>query len=234
MPVACITKRLSRTDVGESRTHQSGVLIPVADGRRLFPEPFGEPQGEWFVCQDHTGRKWRFKFQHRVKRSESRITYITRYIRQYLIRSGDAITICEPANIGAPYSIYFIADNAPPWRGGEEEGEGFQVRDEGAEQYVWVNRYERDPRNRKAAIQAHGVRCFGCRMEMAEVYGEIAKGYIHIHHVKPLSTMQGARPDIEDLVPLCPNCHAIVHLAKKPLSIKELKELIRQQQGRST
>ena len=85
--------------------------------------------------------------------------------------------------------------------------------------------------NRRAAIQRHGVQCFGCRREMAEMYGKIAKGYIHIHHVKPLATLQNAHFDIKDLVPLCPNCHAIVHLENPPLSIERLKKLIRQQQG---
>ena len=229
MPLTRITKRLSRTDVGESRTHQSGILIPVAEGRRIFPEPFGSPHGEWFDCQDHTGRMWRFKFHHRAKKSESRITYITSYIRQYLIRSGDTIAIFAPVGDGTPYTISFVAGVSPLWREGEEVDEGFQVRDEGAAQHVWVNRYERDQRNRQAAIRKHGVRCFGCRVEMAEVYGEIAKGYIHIHHVKPISAVQGARPQINDLVPLCPNCHAIVHLENPPISINRLKELIRQQ-----
>ena len=110
----------------------------------------------------------------------------------------------------------------------------FEAREEGAVQRLPVNRYERDSKNRHAAIRHHGVRCFGCRMEMAEVYGEIARGYIHIHHVKPISEMQGDCPDINDLVPLCPNCHAIVHLENPPISINRLKELIQQQRRGKT
>ena len=228
MPVACITKLLSRTDVGESHTHQSGILIPVADGRQIFPEPFGDPQGEWFNCEDHTGRVWRFKFQHRVKASESRITHTTSYIRQYLIRAGDTISICEPPSEGAPYTISFAPEDVVPWREGEED---IEVGEEGSAKRILVNRYERDPKNRQSAIKQHGIRCFGCRMEMAEVYGEIAKGYIHIHHVKPISAMQAARPNINDLVPLCPNCHAVVHLEKPPMPINKLKQLIQQHRG---
>ena len=232
MSESCVTKSLSRTDVAESSTHQSGILIPVADGRRLFPEPFGEPEGELFDCRDHAGRSWRFKFHHRVKPSESRITLVTPYIRRYLIRSGDTITICRPAKEGDPYTVSFAPGDAgdeDPWQRGEEV---FEAREEGAVQRLSVNRYERDSKNRRAAIRRHGVRCFGCRMEMAEVYGEIARGYIHIHHVKPISEMQGDRPDINDLVPLCPNCHAIVHLENPPISINRLKELIRRQRQR--
>ena len=171
---------------------------------------------------------WRFKFQHKVKASESRITYITRYIQQYLIRSGDTITIAAPVAAGDPYRISF-APEANTWQlDGEEKLEGHE---EGSARTIRVNHYERDPRNRQAAIQAHGVRCFGCRLEMAEVYGQIAKGYIHVHHVKPLAANNPTRPSVDDLVPLCPNCHAVVHLEDPPISINRLKALIRQQRG---
>ena len=107
---------------------------------------------------------------------------------------------------------------------------------EGARRTIQVNRYERDSKNRKEAIKEHGVRCFGCDIKMEEMYGKIARGFIEIHHVKPISTVpEGYRPNINDLVPLCPNCHAVVHLEasrqksskKLPLSIDKLKELIK-------
>ena len=232
MPVVSISKTLSRTDAGESKTHQSGILIGVNDGRRLFPAPFGESKGgDAFECRDHTGRVWNLKFFHRAKPSESRITPLSQYIREYGIRSGDSVTICRPAKDGDPYTIEFETPDVEVRLEGEED---FLPGSEGGVQRVSVNKHERDPRNRKAAIRKHGVRCFGCRMEMAEVYGKIAEGFIHIHHVVPLSEMKGARPDIEDLVPLCPNCHSIVHLQKEPMSIPDLKNRIRQQQGKST
>ena len=185
MPVASITKRLSKTDVGESHTHQSGILVPVAEGREIFPEPLGSPEGDWFDCQDHTGRVWRFKFHHRAKQSESRITGTPDYVRQYRIRSGDSITIGAPATEGAPYTISFAVDDVPLWREGEEIEEAEEAEDteegregwaEGASQRLWVNRYERDPRNRQAAIQQHGVRCLGCDVEMAEVTSDTEAG----------------------------------------------------------
>ena len=105
---------------------------------------------------------------------------------------------------------------------------------EGAVRQRRVNWYERDPKNRKSAIKKHGVRCLGCDLEMEERYGKIAKGFIHVHHAKPLSTVpEDYQPDIDDLVPLCPNCHAVVHLRerrskkKRPLTIKELQARVR-------
>ena len=63
---------------------------------------------------------------------------------------------------------------------------------------------------------------------MEEMYGKIAIGFIEIHHVKPISTVpERYRPDIDDLVPLCPNCHAVVHLKTRPISIAKLKRMIK-------
>ena len=77
------------------------------------------------------------------------------------------------------------------------------------------------------AIKRHGTQCFGCKLTMRERYGEIAEGFIHIHHTKPLATVRGSTtPDLEDLVPLCPNCHAVVHLHDPPLTIDQLRECI--------
>ena len=226
MRVKPLKKVLSRTDTGESRTHQSGVLIPVNDGERLFPAPMGRGGGSAFKCQDQAGRLWTFRFYHKAKKSESRITYITPYFRQYLLRSGDTMILWPPCDKGDPYRIDFHASSLAPVDGEEV----FDVHTEGAVRTIKVNQYERDPHNRKSAIKQHGVRCFGCRVEMAETYGEIARGYIHIRHTKPFACLQSAKkPNINDLVPLCPNCHAVVHLADPPLTINALKDIIRGQ-----
>ena len=98
---------------------------------------------------------------------------------------------------------------------------------EGHVQTVYVNRYERDPRNRREAIKKHGTQCFGCRSSLRDRYGEIAEGFIHIHHTKPLAAVHGPiTPDLDDLIPLCPNCHAVVHLQDPALTIDELRECI--------
>ena len=111
---------------------------------------------------------------------------------------------------------------------GPESKKSRKMAPEGAEQTSLVTRYERNRSNREKAIKEHGVKCRGCGITLEEMYGEIAKGRIHIHHVKLISAVpEGSQPDIDDLVPLCPNCHAVVHLKRPPLSIDELKALIR-------
>lgn len=99
---------------------------------------------------------------------------------------------------------------------------------EGAKMSVEVNRYERSPVNRAACLAHFGATCQGCGFAFSNFYGQIAEGYIEVHHLTPVSEMgEGyvVNP-MEDLVPLCGNCHAVVHRREPPLAIDELRELI--------
>src|SRR5688572_8977372 len=58
---------------------------------------------------------------------------------------------------------------------------------EGAKMAVTVNRYERDPMNRTACITHFGSRCQICDLDFGATYGPHAVGYIHVHHITPLS-----------------------------------------------
>ena len=98
---------------------------------------------------------------------------------------------------------------------------------EGAKKTVVVNKYERSRINRSACINHYGPICKVCDFDFEKVYGEIGKGYIHVHHIVPVSDMGGeyVLNPIKDLIPLCPNCHAMVHKKEPPLSIEELKTI---------
>jgi predicted HNH restriction endonuclease len=104
---------------------------------------------------------------------------------------------------------------------------------EGAVRTITVNAYERDPEARDRCIAAHGTDCHGCRMNFGAVYGSIAEGYIHVHHLRPLSEVREAHAvdPVADLRPVCPNCHAVLHRRVPVLSIEELRELIAQQRS---
>ena len=99
---------------------------------------------------------------------------------------------------------------------------------EGAVSQVLVNRYERDPRNRKAAIALHGKICMACGFNFGEIYGELGDDFIVVHHLTPISAMDEdyvVDPE-KDLVTICANCHAMVHRRNPPLTINELKRLL--------
>lgn len=99
---------------------------------------------------------------------------------------------------------------------------------EGAKQVVTVNRYERNPKARLECLKKHGYKCKVCDFSFAEMYGDIGRKFIHVHHIKPLA---GIEKDYEvnpakDLVPVCPNCHAMLHTKNPPLSVYELKAVL--------
>ena len=96
---------------------------------------------------------------------------------------------------------------------------------EGASTTVEVNKYERSRINRSACVNHYGPICQACNFNFEETFGEIGKGYIHVHHIIPVSEMGGeyVLNPIKDLIPLCPNCHAMVHRNEPPFSIDELR-----------
>lgn len=100
---------------------------------------------------------------------------------------------------------------------------------EGAKMRIEINRYERDRRNRAAALAIHGYRCMACGTDMAELYGPVAEGLIEVHHIVPVSAVgPGYIIDPKsDLAPLCPNCHSVAHRRTPPYSIQELQNMYR-------
>lgn len=99
---------------------------------------------------------------------------------------------------------------------------------EGAKLRVEVNRYERHPVNRAACIEHYGLTCQCCGFDFQRVYGLLGEGYIEVHHRTPVSRMgPGYLVDpVNDLIPLCANCHAAVHRNDPPATVDELKALI--------
>lgn len=102
---------------------------------------------------------------------------------------------------------------------------------EGKKKARFSSYYERNPFYRNKAIEIHKLSCLGCGFNFESFYGELGKGYIHVHHNKPISETGPTRINPQtDLAPLCPNCHAMIHRNKNhTLSIVELKEIIKNQ-----
>ena len=110
----------------------------------------------------------------------------------------------------------------------EQSQEDSYYKDGKVIQY-YGTRYERNPVNRVRAIEIHGTSCKACGFNFEEIYGERGKDFIEIHHRKPLFTL-GKESDIDpanDLVPVCSNCHQMIHRKKdNVLDIDELKEIL--------
>jgi predicted restriction endonuclease len=99
---------------------------------------------------------------------------------------------------------------------------------EGAKRQVTVNAFERNPKARQECIKYYGTKCNICNFDFEKQYGEIGKGFIHIHHIKPLSEINEEYEvnPIQDLRPVCPNCHAMIHKRNPPYSMEEIQSLL--------
>jgi HNH endonuclease len=99
----------------------------------------------------------------------------------------------------------------------EELPDGLKYQ-EGAVQEIKVNRFERDKNARNKCLSHYGCVCQICRMKLTDVYGIAAENLIHVHHIIPISEVGEAYivDPIADLIPVCPNCHAVIHSRNPP------------------
>lgn len=99
---------------------------------------------------------------------------------------------------------------------------------EGAKRQVRVNAYERNPKARAACLAHHGYDCSVCGLNFEKRYGDLGRNFIHVHHLKPLSLTDGkySLDPVTDLRPVCPNCHAMLHIGAQVLSIEELRSIV--------
>jgi 5-methylcytosine-specific restriction protein A len=109
-----------------------------------------------------------------------------------------------------------------------DEIAGSATYGEGAVKQVSVNAYERSAKAVSDCKAHYGTSCVICGFDFGKVYGEIGRGYIHVHHLVQLADIaKDYKVDpIKDLRPVCPNCHSILHQRRPPLSIDELKKII--------
>jgi 5-methylcytosine-specific restriction protein A len=100
---------------------------------------------------------------------------------------------------------------------------------EGARLTVEVNRYERSPANRASCLAYYGTTCQACGFDFSRAYGSLGEGFIEVHHRLRVSDM-GAEyfvNPIKDLVPVCANCHAMLHRRTPPMTVEELRSVLR-------
>jgi 5-methylcytosine-specific restriction protein A len=99
---------------------------------------------------------------------------------------------------------------------------------EGKTKKVLINSYERNPIARKKCLEHYGLNCQACGFNFEETFGEIGKNFIHVHHKIDISTIgkEYSVNPINDLIPVCPNCHSMLHKKKPAYTIEELKQIL--------
>lgn len=99
---------------------------------------------------------------------------------------------------------------------------------EGATRRVVVNQYERSAPARAACIAHYGLKCAVCGMDFETVYGPEAAGLIHVHHLREIAGIGAAYQvdPVQDLRPVCPNCHAAIHRGNPIHGIDAVREML--------
>jgi hypothetical protein len=113
------------------------------------------------------------------------------------------------------------------------------VIEEGARRIKNVQVYERSRKLREVAInrctKKDHIQCSVCSFDFYAVYGKRGRGYIEIHHQKPIVQYEDQDTDkfieqaLQNVAPVCANCHRMIHREKNaPMSVEELKQLVEQ------
>lgn len=108
----------------------------------------------------------------------------------------------------------------------EEEPSNKKMR-EGRPKTMKINVYERSRKARDACIAKYSPVCSICGFDFETTFGVLGKGFIHVHHLKNLSSIgkDYVVDPVKDLRPICPNCHAMVHRGTHSYGLKRLDEI---------
>ncbi|GMQ64598.1 HNH endonuclease [Vallitalea maricola] len=180
-----------------------------------FMSMFGGQSGrDYFIFKDMTSREWftevcndtgRKNLAWRDEKANEAVRINPKYVSQGIIDMNDR-----------PYGSL------------TDEEELHYKLIEGARKQIIVNAYERNKVARDKCIEYYGLSCSACGIVLENVYGEIARDFIHVHHIKPLHEIDSVYTvdPINDLRPVCPNCHAVIHRYKNAIGVSELKDII--------
>lgn len=137
---------------------------------------------------------------------------------------------CGVLQIGNDWYATEFGDDDEAEIGLAEELDAPERYSEGARKQIYVNAIERSAKARAACVRHHGLDCVVCGFNFERRFGVIGENFIHVHHLVPVATSQGEREidPVSDLVPVCPNCHAMIHRVSPPLEIGQLRELLRE------
>ena len=202
---------------------RSSVLKAIAEYDRLGSEEFLRTHG--------FGKARRYHLMHEGKSYDSKAIVGGAYAIQFKRRitpsdfNGGIKTIVPTLD---RLKFLVVADAIKDSQVALPEEAGAIDLWEGAQQKILVNRYERSTEARAECIQHHGVQCCICGFDFGATYGDRFKGFIHVHHLVPLSRSRRAHKvnAKKDLRPVCPNCHAVIHYGGKTNSIDRIKKLL--------
>ncbi len=152
-------------------------------------------------------------------------------------KQKDELKSAKIESFAQEIELKYLVREGEDWYATEQESYNYspEIEEEyyeGEKKERWSVYYERNPKARKECLQHHGYSCKICGFDFASVYGETGKNYIQVHHLNPMATIKKKYKinPINDLIPVCANCHVMLHIGKEALTPEALKERMLQQQ----
>jgi hypothetical protein len=108
----------------------------------------------------------------------------------------------------------------------------YHKHDEGTKTIVTTSQLSRSQKARRECIELKGCFCNICKFDFEKTYGLHGHDYIEVHHITPIGALstaegyEGTDPE-KDLIPLCSNCHSMIHRRKVPYLPEEIKQLLK-------
>jgi len=96
---------------------------------------------------------------------------------------------------------------------------------EGRVKVITIKTYDRSPFARQQCMDCYGTTCVICGFNFEDKYGQIGKGFIHVHHLTQIADVgeEYKIDPIKDLRPVCANCHAMLHKKRPAYGIEDIK-----------
>lgn len=233
--------------------HQLLGLEPITGGNWFTG--YHKHDGEWFLFPTiggpgRTGHNYDNRWEgQRLRWWGKTDSHIGQPSVQDLLASGSRVRLFTRDDSRAPFTYHGLVrpaevtesipilvlwesvhePPAPPIISMPGEIEPTVAYREGRLRQVVVNVYERSPQARRQCIDRWGTSCAACGLDMGSRYGDVAEGFIHVHHLNPLAA-RAAEYEVDpvnDLRPLCPNCHGVTHLKEPPFTIDEVRRMLR-------
>ena len=233
MSQSSFKKVLSASEVGGKKMNDRYLTFKSKVDYLNF---YGQRSPRWIKHIDKTSQKeYTFRYDNEVSNGEVRLYEIGLFYSERGAIPTDEVFIEKTTTNGNVfYEIDLLRDGKSTsyqqksLLPDEVHEDAEKYYPEGSRQRVLVNKYERNTKAREECIEYHGVICKACDFDFEENYGAIGAGFIHVHHIKPISEIgETYQVDpINDLIPVCPNCHAMIHKHNPPYTIDEIKEML--------
>jgi HNH endonuclease len=214
----------------EVRIPQKEFIKELADKYNREGKSVYDKIGEWPIGYKHNFHNKMAEYRYDAIKNEAE-QEIVEDVVESLLFIGGSIWSADVSIIdgNAEYS-----ENNQNIEHSSKKVEGEKIHEkysmnEGKIYLVLSTKYERSPEARIECIKYYGTKCQICGFSFEEYFGPLGKDIINVHHIVPISKIGSEYKinPIKDLIPVCANCHTMIHSREPVYSIDEVKELIK-------